>query len=76
VDALTDVFGKPCAKVLEGASIPVVAHLAGVIGAETLLIGLGLPSDNIHAPNEHFGVDRLRRGCLMLARGLEILGSR
>jgi acetylornithine deacetylase/succinyl-diaminopimelate desuccinylase-like protein len=39
------------------------------------MMGLGLADDNIHAPNEHFGVDRLREGTCVIARSLEILGS-
>lgn len=71
--AFSDVFQIPCKYVLEGASIPVVTDLARACGGEVVLLGLGLPDDLIHAPNEHFGVDRLEKGCLIMARGIELL---
>lgn len=46
----------------EGASIPIVARLAEVAGAEPLLVGFGLEEDNIHAPNESFSLDQFYRG--------------
>lgn len=73
--AYAELFQKPCHQLLEGGSIPIVAELAEVSGAEVLLMGLGLPDDQIHAPNEHFGLERLRQGFLVTARALEILSS-
>jgi len=29
----------------------------------------------MHAPNEHFGLDRIEKGILMMARTVEILGK-
>jgi acetylornithine deacetylase/succinyl-diaminopimelate desuccinylase-like protein len=46
----------------EGASIPIVARLAEVAGAEPLLVGFGLEEDNIHAPNESFSLEQFYRG--------------
>lgn len=71
--AFEDVFELPCEYIFEGASIPIVSELAEVSESETILLGLGLTSDQIHAPNEHFGIDRLKKGILIVARALEIL---
>lgn len=68
-----EVFGKPCEFIFEGASIPIVPELAAACGGETILLGLGLTTDQIHAPNEHFGVDRLEKGMLAMARAFELL---
>jgi acetylornithine deacetylase/succinyl-diaminopimelate desuccinylase-like protein len=38
-----------------------------------MMLGLGLMSDCIHAPNEHFGLDRLEKGFLATARAIEML---
>ena len=38
-------------------------------------MGLGLPDDQIHAPNEHFGLDRIEKGYLIIARTLELLAN-
>ncbi len=73
--AFTEVFGKPCRFILEGASIPISASLQQVCGGQLVLIGLGLAGDRIHAPNEHFGLDRLQQGYLIIARIIEILGT-
>lgn len=57
-----EIFKKPCLNSLSGGSIPIVPDLAKASGAEVVLIGYGLADDNIHAPNEHFGLDRLKKG--------------
>jgi acetylornithine deacetylase/succinyl-diaminopimelate desuccinylase-like protein len=71
--AYEETFQKPCKYILEGASIPVVSQLAKTCSAETVLLGLGLPGDKIHAPNEHFGVDRLAKGFEIISRTIQHL---
>lgn len=71
--AFTEVFDSPCKFVFEGASIPVVRKLAEASQSEVVLVGLGLPDDHIHAPNEHFGWDRIEKGALIMVRALEHL---
>jgi acetylornithine deacetylase/succinyl-diaminopimelate desuccinylase-like protein len=73
--AFSEVFNAPCQYILEGASIPVVTNLAKSCGGEVVLLGLALPDDQIHAPNEHFGIDRVEKGCLIIARAIELLGE-
>ena len=52
--ALEAGFGKPAIAFATGGSIPIVAPLVEVTGAPCVLMGFGLPGDNLHAPNEHF----------------------
>lgn len=73
--AYSDVFEKPCHKIMIGGSIPIAAELAEVAGGEMLLVGLCLASDLIHAPNEHFGLKRFEQGFLSICRGIELLGG-
>ncbi len=73
--ALEELFGKPCHYILSGGSIPIAAGLAEASGAELVLIGFGLADDNIHAPNEHFGVDRIRSGFATIIGILERLAG-
>ena len=73
--AFEEVFVKPCEFIFEGASIPIVPELAAACEGETILLGLGLTTDRIHAPNEHFGVDRLEKGMLVMARAIELLAQ-
>jgi acetylornithine deacetylase/succinyl-diaminopimelate desuccinylase-like protein len=74
--AYSEVFEKPCEYIFEGASIPIVPQLAAASESEVVLVGLGLPDDCIHAPNEHFGVDRFEQGFLSIIRAIEILGEK
>ncbi len=73
-ESYTQVFQKPCKKILMGGTIPIAVELAETAKAEMLLVGLALPGDHIHAPNEHFGLDRFEQGYLTICRTLELFG--
>ena len=50
--ALTTVFGvKPVFR-REGGSVPVVSDIQRILGIDSVIMGFGLPDDNLHAPNE------------------------
>ena len=51
----------------EGGSIPIVNDFKRILGADTLLLGLALPEDNAHSPNERFSLDCFEKGMLMSA---------
>ena len=55
-------YGKAPVYVLEGGSIPVVNDFQDVLGKPIALLGFGLSSDNIHAPDEHFPVVCYEKG--------------
>lgn len=55
-------FGKRPVMIREGGSIPVVATFKQHLGVDTLLLGWGQNTDNLHSPNEHFSVDAFHRG--------------
>lgn len=71
--AAAEVTGKECKRRLTGGSIPIVAKLIPALGVEVVGMGYGLPTDDIHAPNEHFDLKRLEKGFLTVARTLELL---
>jgi len=71
--AYEEVFQKPCRFIMEGASIPIVSKLIKTVSSDFVLMGLGLPGDAIHAPNEHFGLNRYEMGAKIIARSLSIL---
>lgn len=71
--AYSDVFQAHCEFIYSGASIPVVPELTAACGGEVVMVGVGLPGDCIHAPNEHFGVERIEKGFLTMARALQLL---
>lgn len=60
--ALEAGFGTAPVFSREGGSIPVVNSLAQTLGLQTVLMGFGLPDDNLHAPNEKFEIDNYHRG--------------
>ncbi|MEL7431520.1 MAG: M20/M25/M40 family metallo-hydrolase [Chlamydiota bacterium] len=73
--AYEEVFQSACQAILSGGSIPVAANLGEASGAKTLIIGMGLSSDAIHAPNEHFSLKRVEQGFYIVVRLLELLES-
>lgn len=73
VAASTEVMGRPCQRMLGGGSIPIVAKMCDILGVEVVGMGQGLPTDQIHAPNEHFDFRRFEHGFLTFARTLELL---
>lgn len=67
--------GEPPAMVREGATIPVVADFKRVLGLDTILLGFGLNSDNIHSPDEHFALRRYHLGRRTYVRALAELAG-
>lgn len=62
VDALEETFGVPPVFVREGGSVPIVGMIQKTLGADSILMGFGLPDDNLHAPNERFHLPNFYRG--------------
>jgi acetylornithine deacetylase/succinyl-diaminopimelate desuccinylase-like protein len=60
--SLREVFGGNVALIRGGGSIPIVSGFRDALGAETLLLGLGLPDCRMHSPNENFPVENLEAG--------------
>jgi acetylornithine deacetylase/succinyl-diaminopimelate desuccinylase-like protein len=50
--AFEDIWGKSIVFVRQGGTIPAVGYIQDILGADSLLLGFGLPDDNLHAPNE------------------------
>jgi acetylornithine deacetylase/succinyl-diaminopimelate desuccinylase-like protein len=75
--ALRKAFNREPVLLREGGSIPIVNDFKKVLGADTLLLGLGLPEDNAHSPNEKFDLDCFENGQRMSALlWQELSGSR
>lgn len=45
-----------------GGSIPVVADMVDLMQIPVVMMGYGLDSDGLHAPNEHYRIDMFERG--------------
>ncbi len=65
--ALTAGFGHEAIIMREGGSIPIVSAFKRHLGVETLLLGMSLPDDNPHSPNEKFSLDAYAGGMRMAA---------
>ncbi|HHH75861.1 MAG TPA: M20/M25/M40 family metallo-hydrolase, partial [Phycisphaerae bacterium] len=50
-----------------GASVPITELFQRVVGLNCVLMGFGLPTDQIHSPNEHFHIDQLFNGAVASA---------
>jgi len=73
--AVVESCGCEPALIREGATIPVVAEFKQLLGLDSLLLGFGLDSDNIHSPNEHFALARFRCAIETLGPVLEQLAA-
>lgn len=60
--AATQVFGKPPIYLREGGSVGLLADLKEVLGLDAVMMGLFLPEDNLHAPNESFHLGVMKKG--------------
>jgi len=67
LDALRDAFGCEPLLAREGGSIPIVDEFKQILKADSLLLGLALPDDNAHSPNEKFNLEVFSKGMLMSA---------
>lgn len=73
-DTLAEVFGKEAVFIRGGGSIPIVSLFSKVLGVSSILMGFGLPDDNLHAPNEKMKLDNVFKGIEASARYMERLG--
>jgi acetylornithine deacetylase/succinyl-diaminopimelate desuccinylase-like protein len=74
-EALKEKFGKDTVYIRSGGSIPIVGVFDKYLGIPSVMMGFGLPDDNLHAPNEKFHLPNFFRGIEAVARYLEILGK-
>ena len=65
--AIKAAFHREPIVLREGGSIPIVNDFKKILHADALLIGLALPDDNAHSPNEKFDLDCFAKGQLMSA---------
>ncbi|HVB14372.1 MAG TPA: dipeptidase [Candidatus Dormibacteraeota bacterium] len=74
-EIVAEVWGHPTRFIREGGSIPPVASIAEELGVPCVLLGVGLPGDRIHAPNERVVLDQLFRGMQAVGRLWERYGE-
>lgn len=60
--AMEQAYGIAPIPVRGGGSIPIVALFESALGVKSVLMGFGLDSDDIHSPNEHYGLVNYYKG--------------
>lgn len=64
--AYETVYNVPVSYTRMGGSLPIIATLDQTVNAPIVLMGFGLPTENFHAPNEHFHLENFDKGLLTL----------
>ncbi|WP_054025121.1 dipeptidase [Bacillus sp. FJAT-28004] len=72
-DAYEKVYGTRALFTKDGGSIPIVETFSRVLGAPVVMMGFGLPDENLHAPNEHFNLENFDKGLLTIVEFLKQL---
>lgn len=73
--ALTEVWQHEAVLTRGGGSIPIVADFREVLGADSVLMGLGLNDDRLHSPDEKFGLENYYQGIRACAAALTALSA-
>ncbi len=60
--AMETTYGKRPIPTRSGGSIPIVAGFEKILGTKSILMGFGLGSDDIHAPNENYPLQQFFKG--------------
>jgi acetylornithine deacetylase/succinyl-diaminopimelate desuccinylase-like protein len=74
-EAMHEVFGKETVYIRSGGSIPIVADFANELKVPSVMMGFGLPDDNLHAPNEKFHIPNFYRGIESIIRFFQVIGA-
>jgi acetylornithine deacetylase/succinyl-diaminopimelate desuccinylase-like protein len=73
--AFAEMLGRPTVYTRSGGSIPIAGDFARHLGIPTILMGLGLPDDGLHSPNEKFKLDNFYTGIHTVAAFLAKYGA-
>ena len=74
-EAMEQVFHKKTVYMRCGGSVPIVDQFEQYMGIPSVMMGFGLPDDNLHAPNEKFHLPNFYRGIEAVGRYFELLGQ-
>jgi acetylornithine deacetylase/succinyl-diaminopimelate desuccinylase-like protein len=73
--ALHEIWQKDTVFIRSGGSIPIVGDFARHLNLPSVMMGFGLPDDNLHAPNEKFLISNFYQGIESIIRFLELVGA-
>jgi acetylornithine deacetylase/succinyl-diaminopimelate desuccinylase-like protein len=75
LDAVERAWGVKAAFKREGGSVPIVSQFQSILKVETLNAGFGLPTDNVHSPNEKLHLPTWYKGIETLIHFIMNLGE-
>lgn len=73
--ALKKVWNKETVFIRSGGSIPIVGDFERSLKIPSVMMGFGLPDDDLHAPNEKFRIVNFHRGIESIISFFEELGK-
>jgi acetylornithine deacetylase/succinyl-diaminopimelate desuccinylase-like protein len=73
--AMESVFKKKTVYMRSGGSIPIVGLFGQHLKIPSIMMGFGLPNDNLHAPNEKFHLPNFYSGIEAVVRYFDLLGQ-
>jgi acetylornithine deacetylase/succinyl-diaminopimelate desuccinylase-like protein len=73
--AVIETFGKAPLYLREGGSVPIIADIKRVLGLDSVMLGLCLPEDNLHAPNESYHLGVMEKGMRASEKILEAVAG-
>jgi acetylornithine deacetylase/succinyl-diaminopimelate desuccinylase-like protein len=74
-EAMEEVFGQETVYIRSGGSIPIVGVFDRHLGIPSVMMGFGLPDDNLHAPDEKFHIPNLFLGIQSVSKYFEKFGT-
>lgn len=74
-EAMKEVFHKETVYIRSGGSIPIVTDFERYLKIPSVMMGFGLPDDNLHAPNEKFHIPNFYRGIESIIRFFQRVGA-
>ena len=74
-EAFAESLDKPTVYIRSGGSVPIVGDFDRHLGIPTVMMGLGLPDDGLHSPNEKFRLENFYTGIMTVARFFEKYGQ-
>jgi acetylornithine deacetylase/succinyl-diaminopimelate desuccinylase-like protein len=73
--ALQQVWGRETVFIRSGGSVPIVGDFERFLKIPTVMMGFGLPDDNLHAPNEKFCIANFYKGIESIIQFLQEVGE-
>jgi acetylornithine deacetylase/succinyl-diaminopimelate desuccinylase-like protein len=73
--ALKEVFGREPVFIRDGGSIPIAALFYEILNVPVVMMGFGLPDDNLHAPNEKYALSQFFKGIRTVTRFFQKMGE-